>query len=211
MYNAGMTTPAQNITEVRDAQFLEVLGQTGQPSTAARAIGVSSASNYHKKRAKDPDFAARWQAAIDEFAARIESEAFRRAVQGVTRPVLHQGNLTYLYETDKHGRVIYDLFDVGDKDPKTGEAVLTKVARPQLNEDGTHKFLTLTEYSDSLLGLMLKAKCVGYKDKVEISNAPGEVFKTEETPIQIARQVAFALALGLKQAERLQASGEDLA
>jgi hypothetical protein len=202
-----MTTP----TDIRYDVFFEQLALCGLPAAAARAAGCINASNYHKKRAKDPEFAAQWQAALDEFAERIEGEAFRRAVQGVCRPVVYKGDLTYLYETDPHGRTIFDLVDVGEKDPKTGEPVLSKMPRPQRNPDGTPRILALTEYSDSLLLALLKAKCVGYKDKVEISNAPGEAFRTEETPIQVARQVAFALALGLKEAERLEASGEDLA
>lgn len=56
---------------------------------------------------------------------------------------------------------------------------------------------------------MLKAKKPQeYRDntKIELANAPGETFKTEETPIQSARKIAFALALGLRNVEK----GEDL-
>lgn len=206
-----MSAAAPNAAEIKHELFLEELARTGHPASAAKKLGYCNASGLYQKRKDDPEFAARWEAALDAYAGTLEAEAHRRAVQGISKPVVYQGGLTYLYETDANGRTIYDLVDEGKTDPKTGEAILTKAPRPQLDEYGQPKVLVLQEYSDSLLALLLKAKCPGFKDRIEVANPPGETFKTEETPIQIARKVAFALALGLRAAEKQEATGEDLA
>jgi len=68
----------------------------------------------------------------------------------------------------------------------------------------------VTRYSDALLIALLKRHRPEYRDssRVEIANAPGEVLKVEESPIAVARAIAFALQLGLRAAQQ---SGEDLA
>jgi hypothetical protein len=56
-----------------------------------------------------------------------------------------------------------------------------------------------TQYSDTLLALMLKARRPGFNiTKTEISNTPGESFRVESSPVEDARRIAFALALGLR-------------
>lgn len=55
------------------------------------------------------------------------------------------------------------------------------------------------KYSDSLLGLMLKGNRRKYAtNTTEVANAPGESFKVEETPTEIARRLAFVLTAGLR-------------
>lgn len=81
-------------------------------------------------------------------------------------------------------------------------------------------------YSDSLLGLMLKAKRpkeYGDKSKVELTGADGGALKVEESPHAIGRKIAFALATALRagaraptatseaDSEELDPSGEDMA
>lgn len=73
-------------------------------------------------------------------------------------------------------------------------------------------FLVATEkqYSDSLLLAMLKAKRKREYDaasKIELTGADGGPVKTEQSPTEIAREIAFALALGLRAKEQ-QATGE---
>lgn len=69
------------------------------------------------------------------------------------------------------------------------------------------------QYSDSLLALMLKAKRrreYGDSSKVELTGADGGPVKIDESPMQSARKIAFALALGLKAAAEHLPDGSDL-
>lgn len=77
---------------------------------------------------------------------------------------------------------------------------------------------TEKQYSDSLLALMLKAKRkreYGDSSKVELTGADGGALKVEQSPTEIARSIAFALALGLRAKEQQAAvepaDGSDLA
>ncbi len=74
---------------------------------------------------------------------------------------------------------------------------------------------TEKQYSDSLLLAMLKAKRkreYGDASKIELTGADGGPVAIEETPTQIARKIAFALAIGLRAAKEQTADdGSDLA
>lgn len=72
---------------------------------------------------------------------------------------------------------------------------------------------TEKQYSDSLLALMLKAKRKEYRDnsKVELSGPEGGPLQVEQSPTEIARTIAFALALGLRNKEQQAEDGLDLA
>jgi hypothetical protein len=74
---------------------------------------------------------------------------------------------------------------------------------------------TEKQYSDSLLALMLKAKRkreYGDASKVELTGAEGGPVKIDDTPLQSARKIAFALALGMRAAAAPAADdGTDLA
>jgi hypothetical protein len=73
---------------------------------------------------------------------------------------------------------------------------------------------TEKQYSDSLLALMLKAKRrreYGDSSKVELTGADGGPVQIEDNPLQSARKIAFALALGLRAAAEQPDDGSDLA
>jgi len=53
---------------------------------AAEAVALSRSRAY-ELRDEDPEFAAAWDAAVDEAADRLEQEAWRRAVDGWEEPV----------------------------------------------------------------------------------------------------------------------------
>lgn len=74
------------------------------------------------------------------------------------------------------------------------------------------EFGRVTRYSDALLIALLKRYRPEYRDggRFEIANAPEQVLKVEESPIIVARKVAFALALGLRAAEATRAENEDI-
>lgn len=200
-------TDQPNKSDIRHDLFISELAVDGNVTRAARVAGVERCGLYDK-RERDPEFARRWAMAINAFADTLEKEAFRRAVLGVEKPIAYQGQFTYVMERDANGKVIYDMTDEGEVD-KDGNPKLTRTPRYQLDENGRPKVVAIREYSDSILLALLKAKKPQeYRDnaRVELGNVPGEAFKTEETPLQAARKIAFALALGLQNVE----SGEDL-
>lgn len=70
--------------------FLHALSQLGNVTAAAEAVGLGRRTVYVWREA-DPDFAARWAEATEEAVERMEQEAWRRATQGVDRPVYQGG------------------------------------------------------------------------------------------------------------------------
>lgn len=70
--------------------FLDALARRGNVSDAAKAAGIHrDTANEHRK--SDAEFAARWKDALDQAADVLEREAFRRAVDGVLKPVFGSG------------------------------------------------------------------------------------------------------------------------
>ena len=71
-------------------QFLEVLGTTGNVSAAAAAVGMSRSGAY-QLREKDWPFSKAWEEAVEVGVDQLESEARRRALEGVDKPLYYQG------------------------------------------------------------------------------------------------------------------------
>ena len=60
---------------------------------AVETAGLSRSQAYDLRR-EQPEFAAAWDAAIIEGAEALEQEAFRRAVEGTDKPIVHLGVVT---------------------------------------------------------------------------------------------------------------------
>jgi hypothetical protein len=90
----GKRRPGQRAGSGWRAEFLRVLGLVGNIVAAATAAGVGRATAY-RHRIADPDFAARWDEAIEDARDRLEAEAWRRAVHGTAhrKPIYYQGKL----------------------------------------------------------------------------------------------------------------------
>lgn len=80
-------------TPENKAKFLEMLAFGYSVSKAAAAIDCSRALMFQWKKA-DAEFAANWADAMEAGIDRLEDEAMRRAVEGVSREVLYQGEGT---------------------------------------------------------------------------------------------------------------------
>jgi hypothetical protein len=86
----------------RDA-FIAELRLRGNISDAARAAGLRR-ETFYEWRAKDVDFAAAWNEALEEATDTMEREAWRRAVEGVEKPIVgrigkdQDGIVTYVQE-----------------------------------------------------------------------------------------------------------------
>ena len=174
-------------SDAKNEIFLDTLAQTGNVSEASRACGQDKRYLY-RKRAEDQVFAQRWEEALTECVDRIEREAFRRAVEGVDEPVIHQGRLSYEYVMNPDGTVRKDA---------DGLPIVA------MDSNGLPKHLSVRKYSDSLLQTLLKGNLPSkYRENstIKIGN-DGEPFKVEESPTAVARKIAFALALGLRASQ----------
>lgn len=159
--------------------FLANLAVNGCLAKSARIAGISPASVY-QRRQQDPDFAAAVDDAIEDSTDVLELEARRRAVQGVRKPVIYQGQRTPVWATDADGRPVID--------PATSLPVQA------LDASGEPLYLTVTEYSDSLLAMLLKGnRRHKYGDKTEIMGENGKPIVIDETK-KVSR-IAALLAL----------------
>jgi hypothetical protein len=77
--------------------FLDQLRKTGIVSEAARAAGIARKTAY-KHRNQTDSFKEEWDEALEEACDSLESEARRRAVEGVDHPVIYQGEITATYK-----------------------------------------------------------------------------------------------------------------
>jgi uncharacterized protein YdbL (DUF1318 family) len=83
--------------------FLKELRRRGNVSDAARKAGVGRKTVYEWREA-EPDFAAAWDEAIEAAMDAMESEAWRRAVEGTRKPLIgrvgkdQDGVITYVRE-----------------------------------------------------------------------------------------------------------------
>jgi hypothetical protein len=71
--------------------FLSALSQLGNLTAAAEAAKISRQQHYRWLEEDGRDYADRYGAAMQEACDRLESEARRRAVEGVDRPVYQGG------------------------------------------------------------------------------------------------------------------------
>lgn len=72
--------------------FLEGLKACANVRQACEMAGIERTTAY-KARERDPSFAAEWEQVIQDAIDSLESEAWRRAREGVTRvePIMYQG------------------------------------------------------------------------------------------------------------------------
>ena len=143
--------------------FLDELTASGNVSGSARAVGVNSTTVY-ALRAKDADFAAAWEQALEDATDELEQEARRRAVRGVQEPVVYQGQLTPVWKRDASGQPVLEVYD---------EAGNTRPVQ-ETDPDGRPVWLTVTKHSDALLALLLKGRRKRvFADRTEVTGADG--------------------------------------
>lgn len=77
--------------------FIKVLAESCNVSEACRAANIGRTTVYEWRNA-EPEFAAAWEEAEETAADKLEREAWRRAVEGVDKPVTFQGVITATYK-----------------------------------------------------------------------------------------------------------------
>jgi hypothetical protein len=142
------------------AAFLAAYASTGNITAAAKASGVHRSQHYDWL-SLDPEYAIAFAAAHDEAADLLELEARRRALEGVQKPVIYQGELSFL--------------------PKLagGQVVTDDVGRPILSDVP----LTIREYSDTLLIFLMK----GARPQVYRDNFKGDATPPKRTVADLSK------------------------
>lgn len=149
---------AQPYTPAVGAVFCEILAQTGIVGRAADAAGIKRDVVY-RWRKDHPEFATAWDAALEVGLTALEDEVKRRGFEGVEKPITHQGQLTPVWEYGPDGRPIMDEV----LDDSAGEPVYVKRPRQARNPDGSLKWLTVREFSDSLAKFVLERRMKDYQ------------------------------------------------
>src|SRR5215475_2456357 len=80
------------LTQACQRRFVGALSETGSVSKAA-ALARTSRTRVYELRKVDPAFAAAWEEAEEIAADRLQDEARRRAVEGVSEPLVSAGKL----------------------------------------------------------------------------------------------------------------------
>lgn len=86
------TTPPLTPTASDQDTFLKILRATGNATKACRGSGLSRQVINEMKR-EDEHFSASYTDAMDEAADLLEAEAWRRAIDGVSQPLLKGGQI----------------------------------------------------------------------------------------------------------------------
>lgn len=134
-----------------------------------------------RRRQADKGFAEAFDEAMEAGIDRAEKEAFRRGVEGFTKPVVHQGRIVYLTrrEVDAEGNEHYVV---------------------QLDDQGQPVPLLERTYSDALLGRVLAARRSSYRTSATEVSGPGGA------PMQVAdastREARVAAILEAARARR---------
>ena len=74
----------------RTRAFLAAYLETGSITRAAEAAGIQRQQHYRRLK-EDPQYAAAFEEAREQFGDALEEEAIRRAREGVEEPVYYQG------------------------------------------------------------------------------------------------------------------------
>ncbi len=82
--------PRALIAPRQAADFFRILATSGSVSLAAERTGLNRSTLY-LHRAANPAFAKRWAEALGLGVAKVRDEVFRRALDGVEKPVFHAG------------------------------------------------------------------------------------------------------------------------
>lgn len=164
--------------------FLQALAHSGIVAEACKITGVSR-NTVMSRYARDVDFAAGFDEAMDIAVDMAEKELWRRAIQGVDEPITYKGRISY--ETEEY------------IDEETGE-VRERFAR---DERGRPIPLTVNKRSDALLMFLLKGRRKQvYADRTELTGAGGEPLQLDDA--KKAARVAALMAAA--QARRDQAT-----
>lgn len=142
----------RSLPNLKQKAFLAAYAKCGNLTEASRKSKVARDLHYDWLR-DDPAYPAAFAIAHEEAGDHLESEARRRAVEGVPKPVIYQGQLCREAKRDKNGELIRN---------ENGEVVFSAP-------------LTIREYSDTLLIFLMKGNNPEkYRDNAKVEHTgPG--------------------------------------
>ena len=82
----------RHITHLKKRTFLAAFAECGTVTHAAEIAGITRRMVQYWKK-DDPEFAEAFRIAEEKAADRLEQEARRRAIEGVSEPVYHKGEV----------------------------------------------------------------------------------------------------------------------
>jgi len=151
---ATKTTSEKDLNDLAMLVFLSAMSDGATIGEAATEAGVNRATVYRWKES-DAEFALAWDDALEEGTERLEREALRRAMVGVEEPVIYQGQLTPVWETNPDGTPkLIEVEEIGEG----GAPVKVRKPVQARNPDGSLKYLTVNRPSDTLMIFLLKAR-----------------------------------------------------
>lgn len=177
----------------KQAAFLAAFIATASVTKAAKAARIDRALHY-RWLDEDPDYPAKFKTAAEQAADVLESEAVRRAHEGVDEPLVYQGRFTYKQRPLKNS---------------DGDPVLGVDGKPRMEDYG--KPLAVRKYSDGLLQFLLKGfRPDKYRERVsaELAGPGGGPIPIEGNPAlktlsddELAAAIALARKLAPAPAE----------
>lgn len=170
---------------------LEALRRVPVLHQACEAAGIERTTLW-RVRKDEPEFNKAVEDAMEDGVDLAEQEAFRRAVQGYEEPVVHKGELAWLYEPvlDDKGAIQRD---------EKGDVIM----RPVRGPDGKLIPLTIRKHSDQLLSLILKGRRKSvYAERIEQTGPGGGPIEIDAT-----KRAARVAALMAVAAQRHAAAG----
>ncbi len=123
-------TKTNGFNKARREAFLKELSATCNVSRAIAASGKAGSSVYRKRR-RDPEFAAQWQAALEVGYARLEAALVRRALEVVDGFALVED------EQPVEKMTVAQAIDVMDKHRRSVASGAAKTVRPQARQVAT--------------------------------------------------------------------------
>jgi hypothetical protein len=172
--------------QLAQGRFLLSFRELGNVKRACELAEIDRGTVYDWLE-RDDAFAVRYRQAESDAADEILDELRRRAVKGVEKPLVSAGRVLYEYEPE------YELGPLGEARVKVDDKG-HMVMRP------TGKIMTVTEYSDHLLGLLANARIPGFRAAQDGGTAggPGHVdieAAADELDRKLARLFARAGAV----------------
>lgn len=85
------TLPQAAKLVLKQEEFLKALAHSGHVQESCKISGLDSGTAYTLRALNKNNFGIRWKYALEEFVERLEREALRRGVDGVTKQLYYQG------------------------------------------------------------------------------------------------------------------------
>lgn len=144
----------ERLTREEREEFLSALARTGLPGLAAESAGVALA-RARQERGRNRDFAGKWDEIEETAADRLEAEARRRALEGVSESHYYGGKP--IGEIRKYSDSLLALLLKGNRPGKFGvpKARDGDEKSPSADQDALLKFLNDEELEQ--LSSLLKA------------------------------------------------------